>query len=56
MTALIGPLTANEKIIDSSALEDTDLIKTVVEATATRARYVAEFSQQKLNDIHSHLW
>jgi hypothetical protein len=56
MTALIDPLMANEEIIDSSTLEDTDLIKPGAEATATRARYAVEFSQQKLNDIHSHLW
>jgi hypothetical protein len=33
MTALIDPLTANDEIIDSSTFEDTELIKTVAEAT-----------------------
>jgi hypothetical protein len=37
-------------------LEDTDLINTDAELTAIRTHYVVEYSQQKLNDIHSHLW
>jgi hypothetical protein len=56
MAALIVPFTENDEIIDNSTFEDTDLINTVTEVTATRTRYVAEYSQQKLNDIHSHLW
>ena len=53
---LIHPFTHNDEIIDNSILEDTDLISTDAEVTATRTRYVAEYSQQKPNDIQSHLW
>jgi len=56
MSALIVPFTINDEIIDSLELQDNDLINTIAEATATRTCYVAEYSQQKLNDIHSHLW
>jgi len=56
MAALIVPFTANDQIIDDSILEDTDLFNPVAEAAATRSRYMAEYSQQKLNDIHRHLW
>jgi hypothetical protein len=56
MAKRILPFTLNDEIIDNSILEDTDLIHTDAEVIATRTRYVAEYSQQKLNDIHSHLW
>jgi hypothetical protein len=52
----IHPFTQNDEIIDNSILEDTDLISTEAEVTATRTRYVAEHSQQKLNDVYGHLW
>ncbi|PQE14725.1 glycosyltransferase family 28 domain-containing protein [Rutstroemia sp. NJR-2017a BBW] len=56
MAALIVPFTINDEIITNLVLEDTDPINTVTEATATRKRYMREYSQQKLNNIHSHLW
>lgn len=56
MTALVVPFTLNNEIIDNSILEDSDSINDDAEASATRTRYVAEYSQQKLNDIHNHLW
>ena len=56
MSALIVPFTINDEIIDNLELQETEFINTAAKATATQARYVAEYSQQKLNDIHSHLW
>jgi hypothetical protein len=55
MAKRIYPFTPNDEIIDNSILEDIDPIHTDAEVTATRTRYIAEYSQQKLNDIHSHL-
>ncbi len=56
MAKPVYPFTRNDEVIDNSILEDTDLIDADAEVTATRTRYVAEYSQQKLNDIHNHLW
>ncbi|KAM3067113.1 hypothetical protein ACMFMG_011669 [Clarireedia jacksonii] len=56
MAARIVPFTINDEIIDDLELQNTDPINTGTEATAIRICYMAEYSQQKLNDIHSHLW
>jgi hypothetical protein len=56
MAERIHPFTPNDEVIDDLILEDTDLINSTAEVIAARTHYVAEYSQQKLNDIHSHLW
>jgi hypothetical protein len=56
MAALIVPFEINHEIIDNSMLQDADHISTFADPTATRTRYKEEYSQQKLNDIHNHLW
>lgn len=56
MSPLIVPFTINNGNINNLILEDTEHINTIAEATATQKHYTTEFSQQKLNDIHSHLW
>jgi hypothetical protein len=56
MAVLIVPFTINDEIINNLVLEDTEPINTATEPTAIRTRYAEEYSQQKLNDIHSHLW
>ncbi|KAM3088915.1 hypothetical protein ACMFMG_000538 [Clarireedia jacksonii] len=53
---IVVPFTINDEIIDDLELQNTDPINTSTEATAIRICYIAEYSQQKLNDIHSHLW
>lgn len=46
MAQRILPFTPNSEITDNSIIEDTDLINdTDAEVTATRTRYVAEYSQ-----------
>ncbi|PQE18825.1 ankyrin domain protein [Rutstroemia sp. NJR-2017a WRK4] len=56
MTALIVPFTINDEVIDDLTLQDTDYISTFTDPTATRKYYKKEYSQQKLNEVHSHLW
>ncbi|KAM3069268.1 hypothetical protein ACMFMG_010776 [Clarireedia jacksonii] len=56
MVALILPFTPNDEVIDNLSIQDTDDISTVAGADATRTRYKKEYCQQRLNEIHSHLW
>ncbi|PQE03306.1 UDP-N-acetylglucosamine transferase subunit ALG13 protein [Rutstroemia sp. NJR-2017a BBW] len=56
MTALIVPFTINDEVIDDLTLQDTDYTSTFTDPTETREHYKKEYSQQKLNEIHSHLW
>lgn len=56
MAALVVPFAVTDEIIADLELQNSESITTPAEVTATRTRYATEYSQQKLNDIHNHLW
>ena len=56
MAKQIHLFTLNNEIIDNLIIEETELINTETDMIAAQTLYATEFSQKKLNDIHSYLW